>query len=133
MQRTVHAGILFDLEGRRDAFDSPPRSPTCAARFPAQMASATRPAADSPARRSTGPVGLTNGAARTSSSVDDLVAFALDVWPEARCLPEWRALERRRRVGVDQAPRMPSFVARAIYRRTSEELRSRRWERTGVR
>jgi hypothetical protein len=60
------------------------------------------------------------------------VRFALDVWPDARDLPRWRALERRRSVGPRRAQVMPHFVASAVVRRMSEEVKTRRWQRTGV-
>jgi len=130
-QRTVHAGILFDLQGRRDAFDAAFADvcgtvPGATGLHDAARRRLARQALDRACRA------YERG--RTDEvNVDDLVEFALGVWPEARGLSEWRALERRQRVGVEGAPRRPSFVARAIFRRTSEELNRRRWERTGVR
>jgi hypothetical protein len=61
------------------------------------------------------------------------VAFALETWPEAGDLPEWRALGRRRAVGAERAPHVPTFVARSLMRRGSETIGEWRWQRTGVR
>jgi len=61
------------------------------------------------------------------------VAFALDVWPDAPALPEWRALARRTAVGTVRARRHPRFLAAAVARRAHDELGRRRWLRTGER
>jgi hypothetical protein len=62
---------------------------------------------------------------------DELVAFALAVWPAARELPGWRALDRRRRTG--SAVTRHRFVGRAISRRAAEEVNRWHWQRTGQR
>jgi hypothetical protein len=129
LQRTVHAGVLFDLRARRAAFD---------AAF-AGVASALPGAGElhETARRSLAAGALDHACraydrGRTGDvPVDDLVAFALDAWPAARTLDEWKALERRRSIGPRRAARDPRFVAAAIARRTGEERRRRRWLRTG--
>jgi hypothetical protein len=129
MQRTVHAGVLFDLRARRDAFE---------AAFAAEagaLPDAVRLRAT--ARRRLAATALDRACraydrGRTETvPVDDLVAFALDVWPEAPALAEWRALERRKAVGAMRAHRRPRFVADALARRAREEVGRRRWLRTG--
>jgi glycosyltransferase involved in cell wall biosynthesis len=65
-------------------------------------------------------------------AVDELIRFAFEVCPNAQQLPEWRALTRRRRVGPHAAKVMPPFLARAAARRASDEMKIRRWKRTGV-
>jgi cellulose synthase/poly-beta-1,6-N-acetylglucosamine synthase-like glycosyltransferase len=64
-----------------------------------------------------------------TEDVKALVDFALANYPEARSLPQWRALQRRRKVG---APLAPVFVASAIWRRMQWKASHRRWQRTGV-
>jgi hypothetical protein len=127
MQRTVHAGVLFDLRGRRDAFE-------------AALAGSGFPAADelrAAARQKLAAKALDRACraydrGRTAEEpVGELVAFALDVWPDAASLPEWRALERRRAVGARRAARDPRFVAAALARRVGEERWRMRWLRTG--
>ena len=136
MQRTIHTGHLFDLQARRDAFDvhvrlGPRRRRGHAA--PRRRTAGHRPAHPGRARPSTGPAGPTSGAAPSEVEVDELLRFALEVWPAAEELPQWRALARRRAVGADRAPRVPAFVARALVRRGTESLGEWRWQRTGVR
>jgi glycosyl transferase family 2 len=129
MQRTVHNGVLFDLQARRDAF---------AAAF-AGMAGALPAAGElhDNARRRLAANALDRACraydrGRTDEvPVDELVAFALDVWPEARQLPGWRSLQRRKAVGARRAPRDPRFLAAAVTRRAREERGRKRWLRTG--
>lgn len=125
MQRTVHAGVLFDLRGRRDAFEA---------------ALAALPAAEelrAAVRRTLAAKALDRACraydrGRTDEvPVDELVAFAVDTFPDAGRLPEWRALARRRAVGARRASRDPRFVAAALARRMREERRRMRWLRTG--
>jgi hypothetical protein len=129
MQRTVHAGVMMDLEGRRDAFD-----------MVLSASAATLPGGEDLhrlARRSLAITAL-DYACRAydrgktqENPMDELVAFALAVSPETRDLPGWKALQRRRSVGVGRAARHPRFVADAVTRRISEELGYRHWLRTG--
>jgi Glycosyl transferase family 2 len=67
-----------------------------------------------------------------SDRVDDYVDFAIDAFPEARTLPQWRALRWRIAVGVRFAPVTPMFVASAVRRRLEANLGYRRWQRTGL-
>jgi hypothetical protein len=130
MQRTVHAGVLFDLRGRRDAFEAA----LVAQSGRLQAANDLRIAV----RRKLAAKALDRACraydrGRTAQEpVDELVAFAVDVWPDAQLLPEWRALERRRSVGARRAPRDPRFVVAALARRMREERWRMRWLRTGV-
>jgi glycosyltransferase involved in cell wall biosynthesis len=129
MQRTVHAGVMMDLRGRRGAFD------LALTRYAEKL-----PDADTwlrIARRSLAVTALDYACraydrGRTGEKpVDDLVAFALDTCPDTRDLKEWKALERRRAVGPERAPRHPQFFADAVTRRISEQLGHWNWLRTG--
>jgi glycosyl transferase family 2 len=131
MQRTVHAGVMLDLHGRRDAF---------AAAFAAEAgALPDAPRLHAMARRRLAADALDRACraydrGRTSTvPVDELVAFALDVWPDAPALAEWRALARRRAMGAARARRHPRFLTDAVVRRARDELGRRRWLRTGER
>ncbi|MGZ4704104.1 MAG: glycosyltransferase family 2 protein [Acidimicrobiales bacterium] len=135
MQRTAHTGHLFDLQARRDAFEY-----TFA--WARTSGAPTLPHAEAllaTARRALAAQALDRACrayerGRTGEvEVDDLRQFALDVWPSAPELPQWRALARRRAVGAAQAPRVPAFVARALLRRSAETIGEWRWQRTGVR
>jgi hypothetical protein len=129
MQRTIHAGVMMDLEGRRDAFDlvlSANDSPI--------------PGSDELLRLGRRALAVTaleyaNRAfdrGRTAEKpIDELAAFALDVSPRTPTLREWKALQHRRSVGAARAVRHPRFVADALTRRISEELGYRYWLRTG--
>jgi hypothetical protein len=113
--------VLFDLRGRRDAFEAAlagvPASDELRAAVRRRLAvKALDRACRAYDRGRTGEV-----------PVDDLVAFALDVWPDARGLPGWRALERRRAAGA----RRGRFVAAALARRAREERDRMHWLRTG--
>jgi hypothetical protein len=60
------------------------------------------------------------------------VDFALATCPEARRLPHWRALQRRRRVGARLSRVPPIFTAAIVARRLRWEILYRRWQRTGL-
>ena len=69
----------------------------------------------------------------TVEDVDGYVRFALATYPDgARELPQWRGLERRRRVGTRWAPLVPFFFASVVWRRLRNDSRHRRWLRAGV-
>jgi glycosyl transferase family 2 len=129
-QRTVHSGVLVDFKGRRDAFDAVFAGPGAAladapelhARARARIA---RQALDQACRAyDRGRVGR--------EPVPELVDFALETWPEAAALPEWRALGRRRRVGERHAHLVPPFVMGAGLRRLREQRVKARWQRRGL-
>ena len=129
MQRTVNAGAFFDLRCRRDAFDA-------AFAGIAGGLAGSRDLHDQ-ARRTLAGNSLDRACraydrGRTSDAqVEELIAFALDVWPAARQLPEWAALERRRSVGAARAARDPRFMLAALLRRGLEETSRMRWRYTG--
>jgi hypothetical protein len=129
LQRTIHAGALFDLRGRRDAFD---------AAFAA--AAGTLPGAQElheTALRNLAAHALDRACraydrGRTCElPVDELVSFALETCAGACQLREWKALERRRSVGAERVPHHPRFFAAALARRSNEELIHWLWLRTG--
>jgi Glycosyl transferase family 2 len=129
MQRTVNSGRMFDLRGRRDAFDSA---------FAAQAAAV--PGArelHELARRTLAQSALDRACrayerGRTAEEpVDELVAYALETCPDARELREWGVLERRRSIGPARAPRDPRCMTAALVRRAFEEVSRRRWLATG--
>jgi Glycosyl transferase family 2 len=129
MQRTVNSGRMFDLLGRREAFDSV---------FAAQAAAV--PGAENLhalARRTLAQSAL-DRACRAyerghtdEEPVADLVAYALETWPAARELRGWRMLESRMAIGPARAPRDPRCIAAALVRRAYEEVSRRRWLATG--
>ncbi len=130
MQRTIYAGVLVDLQGRRDAFDSLFAGPAHNLVDAAELHDF--------ARRRLASQALDRACRAYDRGrcgevpVDELVEFAFETWPDATELPRWRAFERRRACGHRAAQVLPPFVAGALVRRASEELKKRRWERTGV-
>lgn len=64
--------------------------------------------------------------------VERYVQFALETCPQARQLPQWRGLQRRRRVGARLAPYVPGFAASVVRRRIRNDARYRTWVRHGI-
>ena len=129
MQRTIHAGIMIDLEGRRAAFD---------AVFDGEpddsvLAHELRAAAhESLAATALEYACLAYDQGRTGEQpVKELVAFAIDTCPHVRELDHWKALQRRWAVGERRGPRHPQFFVDAAARRISYELSRRYWLLTG--
>jgi hypothetical protein len=129
LQRTEHAGAMIDLEGRRDAFDAAFETGWGAMdgaehlRDSAHRALAAT-ALDAACR------GYDRPRSRPAPP-EDLIGFALQVYPQARSLPEWRALDRRITVGGEAASRNPRFILDAAARRGAETLATWRWRRSG--
>jgi hypothetical protein len=131
MQRTVHAGQLFGLRGRRDAFDA------ALADGAGRRSGAS--ALHDTARRSLAAEALSRAChaydrgytADPGEPVEEFIDFALETWPAATGLPQWEALARRQAVGAARAPHRPEFFAAAVARRATAELGRRRWLRTG--
>lgn len=131
MQRTIHAGIMVDLNGRRDAFAAALTPPPAAVPDAAEL--------HAMARRSLAVAALDEACQAYDRGhtgqkpVDELAAFAVGVYPEAWTLKEWRALAHRQAVGAQRARHRPDFLLDAISRRLSSELARRHWLRTGER
>jgi glycosyltransferase involved in cell wall biosynthesis len=64
--------------------------------------------------------------------VQRLVQFAMETWPEARKLPEFRALERRQWLGSTICHRSQLFFVPAAFRWAGRWLRKQRWQRLGI-
>jgi hypothetical protein len=128
MQRTAHAGAVFDLRARRDAFDSV---------FAAQAAALPEAGRlHALARRSLASAAL-DSACRAyergragDAPIDEFVGFALETAPDARALPQWARLEQRRSAGAG-ALRRTGHTLSALRRRAVEEVVRWRWARTG--
>lgn len=137
MQHTIHAGRLNDLRGRRAAFESaltgtPTTLPeaagleTTARKSLATEALRAACSAHDRARENPAP---RRGAPTTwiEEPAEDYVAFALDVFPEARALPAWRSLERRRASGHGYR----NMLDHTRWN-VQEYMRWRRWRWAGV-
>jgi glycosyltransferase involved in cell wall biosynthesis len=64
--------------------------------------------------------------------VDELVAFALEVCPDARRLREWRGLQVRRRIGAGRSMLFVPFVATGAAHRLRGHVSQLRWRARGV-
>jgi hypothetical protein len=62
----------------------------------------------------------------------EFVDFALDVYPGAQSLPEWRGLQLRRRIGAGRSGWFPPFLATGAARRVRGHVARARWARMGV-
>jgi glycosyltransferase involved in cell wall biosynthesis len=60
--------------------------------------------------------------------VDELVAFALDCWPEARRLPIYRTLQLRKRIGPRVMPYLQPFVLSPVARKAKWWWWQRSWK-----
>jgi glycosyltransferase involved in cell wall biosynthesis len=129
MQRTINAGSLKDLIGRRAAFiNALPAIGTDAA---------LRERLETMVRRKLAAQAL-DCACRAydrrctdAEPVDPLVEFAAATFAGYAALPEWKGLERRRRRGLRSRWSPRSLVASAIRRGRLEAARAR-WVRTGL-
>jgi Glycosyl transferase family 2 len=129
-QRTIHAGTLISLRGRRDAFDVLFEGPAAGLPGAAKLHAHAR---ERIARQALDDACHAYDRGRAGQEpIEELIALAFDAWPAAVSLPEWRALKRRRRVGVRHAHLMPPFVAHAALRRLRKERRWARWRRHGL-
>jgi glycosyltransferase involved in cell wall biosynthesis len=129
MQRTVNAGVMTDLIGRREAFIS-----TFAAAGD-RLLDATE--LETTVRRTLAAEALDETCRIYDRDVVDpqlesrLVDFAMTTYPAAASLPEWFGLQRRRKRGR-KSRWMPSSLLAAAVRRGRWEIARLRWVRTGV-
>jgi len=144
LRRTVYGGLLTDLRQRRDAFAWTFKGPgRLVAGAGALHDSARRVLAAEALDRACraydrgrpdlwAPWGRRGHGVHSEIPVDELVEFACDVWPEAKRLPQWRKLVRRRRLSVRHAQLLPPFFVSAGVRRAAGKIRAMRWRRSGV-
>jgi glycosyltransferase involved in cell wall biosynthesis len=127
------AGDLEDLRERRAAFD------TFFAGSGADLAEAAELSAMAGralARQALWRVsraydrGLPEGA--SISRVDDLLAFAFEVYPQANRLREWRGLQLRKRIGAGRSLWFPPFLASGAIHRVRGSVQRMRWRLQGI-
>jgi glycosyltransferase involved in cell wall biosynthesis len=64
-------------------------------------------------------------------SVDELVAFAFDCWPDANRLPAYHTLQMRQRVGSRAMHHLEPFIVSRFARKAHGWLRRRSWKYRG--
>lgn len=142
MQRTVHAGLLCDLQGRLAAFEAAFDGPAGATANAVGLRATARQALAAEALRAACTVldrdaGVTVHVPRPApwidDSLEDYVRFALEAFPAATTIPAWKSLEDRRHSSAVSHRRRPAPKAalRGAVRRfvwaTSEDLAWRWW------
>ena len=132
MLRSAHSPIV-DLRERRKAFDS--FFASSAQRLEnadALRAMAGRALARQALWRASRAYdrGLTEGP--DALPVDELIAFALDVYPDARRLREWHGLQLRRRIGAGRSMLFLPFVATGAAHRVRGHVSQLRWRARGI-
>jgi hypothetical protein len=77
---------------------------------------------------------LARGLDRGSNAipVDELEQFALETYPDARRLAEWRGLQLRRRVSATRSPLFVPFLATGAAHRAQSHALRLRWKLKGV-
>lgn len=130
---TSFKGYLSDLQQRRAAFDDfyATCDPGTAARIDREVLS--------PKTHRRLAAQAVEYATRNYSRLDEqeltsYLAFAHNVWPKTRTLPQWRGLERRERYARTQGPTVAqSFFkcAEAVYG-AQDSMRWRLWRRYGI-
>lgn len=130
MSATTGSGLLLDLDERRTVFatvfDGPGRELPDAEGLHRL------------ARRSLAAEALQDAShcydrgLTATHDVQSFVDFALATYPAARELPQWRALQRRQRIGARWSPMVPPFVASVVWRRLRRDVRYRTWVKQGV-
>jgi hypothetical protein len=131
LQRTDHAGMLFDLRGRRHAFDA-----VFAGGAADRVLDAD--ALHDQARRALATAAL-DWACRAfdddragEEPIDELARFATETYPAANQLSQWMALQSRIAAGPEGTLPLPRVVA-SLRRRVTDSVGYRVWQRTGER
>jgi hypothetical protein len=130
MSATTGSGRILDLEERRTVFE------VLFSGFGGALADAAQ--LHERARRALAAEALVHAyraydRGRTATEpVEQLIDFALATYARTKELPQWRALQRRRRVGARLAPYYPVFIGSAAHRRFQYIREHRAWARTGL-
>lgn len=128
MQRTIYSTTIDDLRQRRDVFqiffDDHPDLPH-RTRFQGLAARAIATEALWRACRAYDRDDV------DQVPVDELVELAFEVMPSAGDTREFKALQRRKRLGATWCHRTQIFIAPAIWRRMKSVYRFERWKRLG--
>ncbi len=130
MQRTQFQGNLVDMVERRAAFHSFFR---LSSERPKDLERLQREADRALAKEALWDACRRYDHGRAvDEDVQSLVQFAIETCPDAGDLPEFRALERRQRLGATMCHRSQVFFVPAAFRWAGRRLRRYRWQRLGV-
>lgn len=130
MQRTVYAGHLHDLEGRLAAFRKVLSGPESRLSCGEQLFATARRAL-ALAALEYACAAYEHGRA-DSEPIAEYLSFAEQVWPAARHLRRWRAVDRRAAAAPDRIARGLSWRSRRAVTDLRSRVLWRRWRRTGV-
>jgi hypothetical protein len=122
------ASTMVDLRERRVAFDS------FFAFCPAQPERLRRMAARTLARQALWRASraVDRGAADADAAVQELTGFALEVYPAARRLREWRGLRLRLRIGAGRSLSFAPFILTGATHRLRSHAIRMRWRLRGI-
>jgi hypothetical protein len=130
MQRTVHAGLVADLEGRLEAFRTALAGPDARLARGAELFATARRAL---ARSALGYARLAYEHGRAEREpVAEYLAFAERVWPQARRSRQWAAVDRLAALGATRIEQGMVWRSRRVVTDLEGRIRWRRWRRTGV-
>jgi glycosyltransferase involved in cell wall biosynthesis len=128
MQRTVNAGPLIDLVGRRDAF----LSALSAGEKLRDRIGLEAIVREKLAREALDRACRAHDRDRVESALEDkLIEFAITTFSSADMLPEWHRLQRRRQRGR-RSRWAPGSLMAALSRRSRDQIAYLRWIRTGL-
>jgi Glycosyl transferase family 2 len=133
----VHAGSMWrshdspivDLRERRAAFDSFFGECSSRLEWPSRLREA---AARTLARQALWKASRTVDRGEEGELTDELAQFALEVYPQARRLHEWRGLKLRQRIGAGRSLLFPPFLLTGAARRLRHHASWMRLRHTGI-
>lgn len=130
MQRTVYAGLLSDLEGRLDAFREVLVGPSARLVHGGELFATARRAL---ALSALGYARLAYEHGRAElEPVDEYLAFAERVWPQATRSRQWSAVARRAVLPATRLERGIMWKSRRVVTDLENRVRWRQWRRTGI-
>jgi glycosyltransferase involved in cell wall biosynthesis len=126
-------GPMVDLRERRLAFDAFFESCASALGRPEKLhAMAKRALARQALWQASRAVDKGQVRGPDATPFDELVEFALDVYPHTPRLHEWRGLRLRRAIGEGRSRLFPPFIVTGIAHRVSSHAARLRWKLRGV-
>lgn len=130
MQRQVYVGHVPDLEGRLDSFEKVLVGPGAHVADGERLFATARKALAVSALEYAC-LAYEHGRA-DAEPVAEYLAFAERVYPRARQLRKWRAVERRATVAAERMERALTWKGRRAVADVQTRLRWRAWRRSGV-